>query len=68
MEEAHFTEEIRSEYYAQEADDLPEEAYPLSYELFGKHQSKDKAILTETKNPTADIPSKPIQVEVKTGI
>ena len=28
MEEAHFTEEIRSEYYAQEVDDLPEDAYP----------------------------------------
>ena len=49
MEEAHFTEEIRSEYYAQEAEELPEDAYPLSYELFGKHQSRDKAILTETK-------------------
>ena len=70
MEEAHFTEEIRSEYYAQEADDLPEDGYPLSYALFGKHQSRDKAILTETKksNSRYTIPSRPIQVEVKTGI
>ena len=48
MDEAHFTKEIRSEYYAQEADDLPEDAYPLSYQLFGKHQTRDRAILKET--------------------
>ena len=40
---------MENQYYAQEADDLPEDAYPLSYELLGKHQTKDKAILTETK-------------------
>ena len=49
MDEAHFTEEICSEYYAQEADDLPQDAYPLSYQLLGKHQTRDKVILKETK-------------------
>ena len=69
MDEAHFTEEICSEYYAQEADDLPEDAYPLPYQLLGKHQTRDKAILKETKksNRRYIMLSKPIQVEVKAG-
>ncbi len=51
MAEAHFTEAIRSEYYALDEEDLPDTAYPLSYELLGKEQSKDKRILTEIKKP-----------------
>jgi hypothetical protein len=51
MEEAHFTEALRSEYYAMDDEDLTETAYPLSYELLGKEQSKDKKILAETKKP-----------------
>ena len=49
MEEAHFTEALRSEYYALDDEDLPETAFPLSYELLGKEQSKDKRILAEVK-------------------
>ena len=49
MEEAHFTEALRSEYYALDGNDLPETAYPLSYVLLGKEQSKDKRILAEIK-------------------
>jgi hypothetical protein len=49
MEEAHFTEALCSEYYALDDEDLPEDAYPLSYTLLGKEQSKDKRILTEMK-------------------
>ena len=49
MEEAHFTEALRSELYALEEDALPEDAFPLSYLLLGQEQAKDKKILTETK-------------------
>jgi RNase H-like domain found in reverse transcriptase len=49
MDEAHFTDALRSEFYGLDKDALPEDAYPLSYELIGKQQSTDKAILTELK-------------------
>jgi hypothetical protein len=49
MEEAHFTEALRSEYYALDDSDLPETAYPLSYALLGKQQSKDKKLLAVMK-------------------
>ena len=51
MSEAHFTEALRSEFYGLDEEDLPEDAYPLSYSLLGKHQSTDKAILKELKKP-----------------
>ena len=68
MEEAHFTEALRSEYYALDGEDLPETAYPLSYVLLGKEQSKDKKILAEIKKPNPNTKLNPSQGEVKQGI
>jgi hypothetical protein len=53
MAEAHFTEALRSEYYALGDEDLPETAYPLYYALLGKEQSKDTKLLTEVKKPNS---------------
>ena len=47
MDEAHFTEALRSELYAFDEEDLPETSFPLSYEFLGKEQSTDAAILKE---------------------
>jgi hypothetical protein len=48
MNEAHFTEALRSELYAFDGEDLPATAFPLSYAFLGKAQSTDVAILKET--------------------
>ena len=48
MNEAHFTEALRSELYAFDDEDLPATAFPLSYAFLGKAQSTDVAILKET--------------------
>jgi hypothetical protein len=48
MNEAHFTEALRSELYAFYDEDLPATAFPLSYAFIGKVQSTDVAILKET--------------------
>ena len=47
MEEAHFTEALRSELYAFDKEDLPQTAFPLSYAFLGKEQSTDVAVLKE---------------------
>ena len=49
MDEEHFTDALCSELYAFDTEDLPETAIPLSYAFLGKAQSKDMAILKETK-------------------
>ena len=59
MEEAHFTEALRSEYYALDDSDLPETAYPLSYALLGKQQSKDKKLLAVMKKSNSPYLIKP---------
>jgi hypothetical protein len=41
MDEAHFTEELRSHLYCYAKEDLTPDVYPLSYEALGKAQSKD---------------------------
>jgi hypothetical protein len=48
MNEAHFTEALRSELYAFDEEDLPATAFPPSYAFLGKAQSIDVAILKET--------------------
>jgi hypothetical protein len=48
MNEAHFTEALRSKLYAFDDEDLPATAFPLSYAFLGKAQSADVAILKET--------------------
>jgi hypothetical protein len=48
MNEAHFTEALRSQLYAFDDMDLPATAFPLSYAFLGKAQSTDVAILKET--------------------
>jgi hypothetical protein len=68
MEEAHFTEAIRSEYYALGDEDLPENAYPLSYALLGKEQSKDTKILAEIKKSKSRYVVNLSQVEAGLGI
>ena len=47
MDEAHFTEALRSELYAFDKEDLPQTAFPLSYAFLGKEQSTDVAVLKE---------------------
>ncbi len=65
LDEAHFTEELRSACSALDEEDMPEDAFPLSYELIGKFQSKDKHILAELKKKNLDMPSNLFKVEVK---
>jgi hypothetical protein len=48
MNEAHFTEALRSELYAFDDEDLPATGFPLSYAFLGKAQSTYAAILKET--------------------
>ena len=45
LEEAHFTDELRSELYCYADEELSREDFPLSYRTIGKHQKKDKAML-----------------------
>jgi hypothetical protein len=49
MEEAFFTDELRSEFYYYGSEAMESEDYALTYEKFGKAQSTDKAILKELK-------------------
>jgi hypothetical protein len=49
MEEAFFTEELRSEFYSYGTEAMQSEDYALTYAKIGKAQSKDKAILKELK-------------------
>jgi hypothetical protein len=48
MNEEHSTEELFSELYAFDDEDLPKMAFPLSYAFLGKTQSVDVAVLKET--------------------
>ena len=66
LEEAHFTEELRSACYALDEEDMPEDAFPLSYELIGKFQSKDKEILAELKKTQSRYAIKPFEGGGKT--
>ena len=49
LDEAHITEELRSEFYAMDGNEFPANAFPLSYAVLGKEQAKDKKILAEIK-------------------
>jgi hypothetical protein len=66
LDKAHFTEELRSACYALNEEEMPEDAFPLSYELIGKSQSKDKAILAELKKTKSCYAIKPFEVGGKT--
>jgi hypothetical protein len=48
MNEAHFTQALRSELHAFNDEGLPATTFPLSYAFLGKAQSTDVAILKET--------------------
>jgi len=45
LDEAHFTDELRSELYCYAQDEVSPDIFPLSYRVLGKHQAKDKQIL-----------------------
>jgi hypothetical protein len=45
MGKAHFTEELRSSLYCYTQEDLPPDAYPLSYLAIGTAQAKGKQML-----------------------
>jgi hypothetical protein len=45
MEDLFFTEELRSEFYCYDIEDMDSDDYPLTYESIGKAQSSDKDIL-----------------------
>jgi hypothetical protein len=47
MEDLFFTEELRSEFYCYDIEDMDSDDYPLTYESIGKAQSDDKDILKE---------------------
>jgi hypothetical protein len=47
MEDLFFTEELRSEFYCYDIEDMDSDDYPLTYESIGKAQSSDKDILKE---------------------
>ena len=49
MEEAHFTEELRSHLYCYAADEMAPTDYPLSYKTIGSHQQKDKNLIKKFK-------------------
>ena len=66
MEEAHFTESLRSEYYAFNEEELSEDAFPMSYAILGKAQSKDKAILAEVKKKQSKYVIQPFEGGGKT--
>jgi hypothetical protein len=45
LQEAYFTDELRSELYCYAQEDLTPSAFPLSYQVLGENQSKDKQML-----------------------
>jgi hypothetical protein len=45
MDEAHFTEEMRSALYCYAGDEVPNTDYPLSYKLIGRAQKKDEQMI-----------------------
>ena len=45
MEEMFFTDELRSSLYCYAQDELPPDAYPMSYQTIGQAQSVDEQIL-----------------------
>ena len=49
MDEAHFTDEIRSHLYCYAHEELSDDEMPLSYQILGAHQSKDKQMLKKLK-------------------
>ena len=62
MEEAHFTDELRSHCYA--ADEMAPTDYPLSYKTIGAHQQKDKALLKKLKKEMSQ-PDTPNQLHLQ---
>jgi hypothetical protein len=61
LDEAHFTEELRSACYALDEEEMPQDSSPLSYQLIGKIQSKDKDILAELKKTKSRYVIKPFE-------
>ena len=45
LDEAHFTDELRSDLYCYAQDEHSENEFPLSYRVLGKFQAKDEQIL-----------------------
>ena len=66
LEQAHFTEELCSECYAFNEDELPQDAFPLSYELIGTYQKADTKILAELKKSNSKYAIQPFEGGGKT--
>jgi hypothetical protein len=61
LDQAHFTEELHSACYALDEDKMPQDSFPLSYQLIGKFQSKGKEILVELKKTKSRYVIKPFE-------
>ncbi len=52
LDEAHFTDELRSELYCYAMEEISKDDFPLSYRVLGQHQAKDKQMLKALQKET----------------
>jgi hypothetical protein len=65
MEEAFFTDELRSEFYAYGAEAMQTEDYALTYAKIGKAQSKSKQFSRNSRKRISSMPYNNLYQRVK---